>query len=227
MPALSLESLIRGSVYNEDKRNRVTSSRPSYSSHDRYCSSNGDRKISHTHSHPNGVKNSSREKQCVQNSNSTKSAVETAPDSPPPAYSATAKATPLTQKSRSVSRSTQRPSVLSISTLPRLQLPVIIPQNPRDGGFCRAYTPLLEECQVSETALFYFLDDLDRSAQASPYFSAVNIASIGSLNRPHSTAMIVTLAKKQYAFLSTQHRLPSNNQANTSPKTESTHSSTG
>jgi hypothetical protein len=203
MPTLSLDSLIKGSVYHEDKKDRETSSRPSYSSRDRYASSNGDRKSSHGHSHSHGDDRLVREKQWLQNSNSTKSAVDiTTSASPPPAYSEIMQA-PLptpTPRPTSISKSPRTPSVPPVRTLPRLQVPVIIPQNPRDGGFCRAYAPLLEECKVTKTAFFYFLDDFDRSAQASPYFSAVNIASIGSLNRPHSTAMIVTLAKKRYAF---------------------------
>lgn len=209
MPTLSIESLIKGSVYHEEKKDRQTSSRPSYSSRDRYSSSNGDRKSSHTHSHSHGDDKISREKQWLQNSNSTKAAVDVAaPDSPPPAYSETLQAPLPTPRSTSISRSPRAPSVQPISTLPRLQLPVIVPQNPRDGGFCRAYAPLLEECKVTQTAFFYFLDDFDRSAQASPYFSAVNIASIGSLNRPHSTAMIVTLAKKRHAIPSSQLFFP-------------------
>lgn len=199
---MSIESLIRGSVRKEDKRGRVASSstsRPSYSSNSRYSNANGDWKSSHTHSYSHGDDKLSREKQWVQNSNSAKPTVPVItaePDEPPPAYSETTQTS--LPSSRSISRSPQPPSVPPINTLPRLQLPVIIPQNPRDGGFCRAYAPLLEECKVSEQAFFYFLDDFDRSAQASPYFSAVNIASIGSLNRPHSTAMIVALARKRY-----------------------------
>ena len=198
MPALSFDSLIRGSVYSEDKKDRPTSSKPSYSNHDRYPSSNGERKTPHAHSQSHGDTKLEREKRWIQNSNSTKPTADiTVPDSPPPAYSESSHAPLLPQRPTSISRSPQAPSVQAIRTLPRIQLPIVIPQNPRDGGFCRAYAPLLEECQVSKTAFFYFLDDFDRSAQASPYFSAVNIASIGSLSRPHSTAMIVTLAKKR------------------------------
>lgn len=184
---------IRGNAQIEDRRDCLASSRPSYSSHHRYLNINEDRKISQPHSHSDGGDKLAGENQWLQNSNSAKSEA-TDPDEPPPAYHEAVK----------VAASSSRPkfspglSVRPINVLPRLQLPVIIPQNPREGGFCRAYTPLLGECKVSETAFSYFLDEVDRSAQASPYFSAVNIASIGSLSRPYSTAMIVALARKRY-----------------------------
>lgn len=196
MPGLSVESLIRGSVSKPDRRDQVTSSRPSYSNSPY---SNGARQSSY------GDDKLSREKQWVQNSNSIEP-TEPETNSPPPAYSETAKAslpTTLrpTPRPRSISRSPQAPPLQAVNTSPRLKFPIIIPQNPREGGFCRAYAPLLEECSVNEAAFFYFLDDFDRSAQASPWFSAVNISSIGSLNRPHSTAMIVALARKRYFTL--------------------------
>ena len=195
MPGLSVESLLRGSVSIQDKRGRGTRSRPSYSN----SPYSGQKK--HQRS-TYGAEKLSTEKQWVQNHNSSQPAASFTAnqeiDSPPPAYTETAKVSLPTPTPRPISR-LSAPQVQPINTLPRLQYPVIIPQNPREGGFCRVYAPLLKECNVSESAFFYFLDDFDRSAEASPWFSAVNIASIGSLNRPHSTAMIVAIARKRYS----------------------------
>ena len=192
MPGLTVESLIRGSVYKQDKRNRIVSSRSSYSNNP-YL--NGDRNEKPS----NGDDKVLREKQWVQNHNSNQPTdhitAYSETDSPPPAYTETAKAFLPAPRPKPISRS---PPVQPINNSPRLRFPVIIPQNPREGGFCRAYAPLLEECNVTESAFFYFLDDFDRSAEASPWFSAINIASIGSLNRPHSTAMIIALSRKRY-----------------------------
>jgi hypothetical protein len=196
MPGISVESLIRGSVYKQHKGDHIASRRSSYSNNP-YL--NGDRNGKTSY----GDDKAPKEIQWVQNHSSNQPTVDitaySETDSPPPAYTETAKAPLPKPRPKSISRS---PPVQPINTFPRLQFPVIIPQNPREGGFCRAYAPLLEECNVTESAFFYFLDDFDRSAEASPWFSAVNIASIGSLNRPHSTAMIVALARKRYFPLS-------------------------
>ena len=200
MPGVTIDAFSRGNLQTEDRRDRLglASSRPSYRSNDRYTSINGDRKRPHPHSCSEGDDKLSRENRWLQNSDSAQQSAATYPDESPPAYHEAIKVTAPSSSPRTI----PSPPLQSISTSPRLQLPVIIPQNPRDGGFCRAYAPLLEECKVSQRVFFYFLDDFDRSAQASPYFSAVNIASIGSLNRPHSIAMIIALARQRYLHIS-------------------------
>jgi hypothetical protein len=193
MPGLSLDSLIRGSVRSEDKRDRGSSKK---SSSGKVSSSNGERNRKSSYGDAKAPRDKDRVRDSYSKQRSNSTIIEA--DSPPPAYTES----PLpTSRTKPTSRSTHPLPVQPIDTLPRLRYPVIIPQNPRDGGFCRGYAPLLADCNVPESSFFYFLDDFDRSAEASPWFSAVNIAAIGSLNRPHSTAMIIHLARKRYFTL--------------------------
>ena len=66
------------------------------------------------------------------------------------------------------------------SSKPKLPFPVILPQR-RPGtkarGFVRAYSPVLEEIDVSQEAFLRFLKDFHKAAQASPIFDVVMIAT--------------------------------------------------
>ena len=62
----------------------------------------------------------------------------------------------------------------------KLPLPVILPQR-RPGtkvrGFVRAYSPILEESDISQDSFLGFLKFFNKAAQASPIFDAVMIAT--------------------------------------------------
>ncbi|KAI1879231.1 hypothetical protein JX265_002185 [Neoarthrinium moseri] len=59
----------------------------------------------------------------------------------------------------------------------RLPLPVILPQRrpeSRHRGFVRAYAPVLEDCDIDQSAWLEFLDGFEKSINANPLFHVAN-----------------------------------------------------
>ena len=79
-----------------------------------------------------------------------------------------------------------------------LPCPVIIPQRrPRQKtrGFVRAYAPLLGECSgIDQDTFLAFLENFDKSSQASPVFGIIQIAAGIAGLAPSVIAMAVTTA---------------------------------
>ena len=89
------------------------------------------------------------------------------------------------------------PSGVELSSIPRLALPVILPQRrPKDRsrGFIRAYAPLLEDCEVDQAAFFDFLDVFNQATLASPWIQAINLAGIAGFFLPGATSLAITAA---------------------------------
>ena len=164
MPAFSIESLVTGSVHIEDKKDHPTSNRALHSSHDRCFNFNRDRHTLRAYPRPLEDDKLDTETKWVPNNNSTKSGIHnTARDSLPPTYPdplAAIQLQSLVPMPMPISMGNAPTRCKNISV--RRLLPFIMPQNPRDGGFCHAYALLLEKSQVSQKAFFFFLDDFDR-----------------------------------------------------------------
>lgn len=89
------------------------------------------------------------------------------------------------------------PQGMNLATMPRLSLPVIIPQRrPKDRtrGFIRAYAPILEDRGIDETTFLAFLDTFDKASEASPWLNAINLAGLATFALPHLTAALVGAA---------------------------------
>ena len=64
----------------------------------------------------------------------------------------------------------QRPSSPSITVRGRLPCPVVIPQRRpknKEGGFIRAYAPVLLECGIDEATFMNFIDSLNQAVKVS------------------------------------------------------------
>lgn len=78
-----------------------------------------------------------------------------------------------------------------------LSLPVIIPQR-RPGnrmrGFCRAYSPILEDAGIDQTTFINFIETFEKSSRASPIFGVIQLAAGIAGLAPSGIAMAVTIA---------------------------------
>ncbi|KAL0932500.1 uncharacterized protein CTRU02_213453 [Colletotrichum truncatum] len=82
----------------------------------------------------------------------------------------------------------------------KLELPVILPQRrpkERSRGFLRAYAPLLANVAISQQMWFDFLDDFEKSTQATGWIKTINVASLASHVVPEPFSMLVSLAVKE------------------------------
>ena len=91
------------------------------------------------------------------------------------------------------------PSYSTYADIPRPQLsaPVILPQRRpknRERGFIRAYAPTLENCGIGQAMFIDFLNTAEKSCQANPWLSAINLASIGTMWMPSVTGIAVSIA---------------------------------
>ncbi|KAK7421576.1 hypothetical protein QQX98_002043 [Neonectria punicea] len=79
---------------------------------------------------------------------------------------------------------------------PEIPMPVVLPQRrpkSRQRGFIRAYAPVLEDCDIPQDMFLDFLETFHKSSQASPWFTAINIAA-GALTWVPHFPMIVGIA---------------------------------
>ncbi|KPM36584.1 hypothetical protein AK830_g9993 [Neonectria ditissima] len=79
---------------------------------------------------------------------------------------------------------------------PKLPVPVILPQRrpkTRQRGFIQAYAPVLDDCNIPKDMFLDFLETFHKSSQASPWFTAVNMAA-GTLTLIPHVPMIVGIA---------------------------------
>ncbi|KAK3674910.1 hypothetical protein LTR78_005254 [Recurvomyces mirabilis] len=78
-----------------------------------------------------------------------------------------------------------------------LPLPVILPQR-RPGtkarGFVRAYAPVLDNSGIDQDTFMSFLDNFDKSSQASPIFTVIQVSAAIAGFAPSVIAMAVTTA---------------------------------
>ncbi|PQE08079.1 FAD binding domain protein [Rutstroemia sp. NJR-2017a BVV2] len=79
----------------------------------------------------------------------------------------------------------------------RLPLPVILPQRRpknRARGFIRAYAPLLENCDISQTTFLDFLSTFNEATQANPWINAINFAGLAAHGVAPGVAVAVQVA---------------------------------
>ncbi|KAM3424165.1 hypothetical protein BST61_g11292 [Cercospora zeina] len=79
----------------------------------------------------------------------------------------------------------------------RLPFPVLLPQRrptDRSRGFVRAYAPVLESCGIGQHEWLHFLDQFEKSTQASSWIMALNLASIATMALPTITSFAVSAA---------------------------------
>ncbi|KAM3085687.1 hypothetical protein ACMFMG_002753 [Clarireedia jacksonii] len=79
----------------------------------------------------------------------------------------------------------------------RLPLPVILPQRRpknRARGFIRAYAPLLENCDISQSTFLDFLSTFNEATQASPWINAINFAGLAAHGVAPGVAVAVQIA---------------------------------
>ncbi|KAI7280020.1 hypothetical protein KC345_g5049 [Hortaea werneckii] len=78
-----------------------------------------------------------------------------------------------------------------------LPFPVILPQRrPRKKarGFVRAYAPVLDDCGIDQDTFLKFLDNFQKSSQASPVFKVIQVSAGIAGFAPSVIAMAVTTA---------------------------------
>lgn len=79
-----------------------------------------------------------------------------------------------------------------------LPCPVILPQRrpkQKSRGFVRAYAPLLGECAgIDQSTFIDFLDTFDKSSQASPALTVINLAASAAGLVPSAIAMAVSIS---------------------------------
>ncbi|KAI6909417.1 hypothetical protein D0869_03447 [Hortaea werneckii] len=78
-----------------------------------------------------------------------------------------------------------------------LPYPVILPQRrPRKKarGFVRAYAPVLDDCGIDQETFLKFLDNFQKSSQASPVFKVIQVSAGIAGFAPSVIAMAVTTA---------------------------------
>ncbi|KAI7477969.1 hypothetical protein KC357_g4449 [Hortaea werneckii] len=78
-----------------------------------------------------------------------------------------------------------------------LPFPVILPQRrPRKKarGFVRAYAPVLDDCGIEQDTFLKFLDNFQKSSQASPVFKVIQVSAGIAGFAPSVIAMAVTTA---------------------------------
>ena len=103
------------------------------------------------------------------------------------------------------------PPYSETAPLPRLPLPVVLPQRrPKNGsrGFVRAYAPVLEECGIDQAMFLEFLEVFNQCSLASPWLSAINLASLAAspLPTPISMAISVAVSMETKAAIEAQSR---------------------
>ncbi|PQE12478.1 FAD binding domain protein [Rutstroemia sp. NJR-2017a BBW] len=79
----------------------------------------------------------------------------------------------------------------------RLPLPVILPQRRpknRARGFIRAYAPLLENCDISQTTFLDFLSTFNEATQANPWINAINFAGLAAHGVAPGVAVAIQVA---------------------------------
>ncbi|OAL03674.1 hypothetical protein IQ06DRAFT_366302 [Phaeosphaeriaceae sp. SRC1lsM3a] len=84
----------------------------------------------------------------------------------------------------------------------QLSLPVVITQrrpNARTKGFVRAYSPLLEDIDISQTTFLDFIDKLNKSLAPSPWLEAINLAAAAGHSVPAPFTIMISLAAKKAA----------------------------
>ena len=88
---------------------------------------------------------------------------------------------------RNIRPSTSPSSVIreyAYAPAPKLPFPVVLPLRRPKNSSCnsiRAYAPVLSACGIDQALFLDFLETFDRASQASPWLSAVNLASIGTM----------------------------------------------
>ncbi|KAH7395406.1 hypothetical protein DE146DRAFT_106815 [Phaeosphaeria sp. MPI-PUGE-AT-0046c] len=84
----------------------------------------------------------------------------------------------------------------------QLALPVVITQrrpNSRTKGFVRAYSPLLEDVDINQTAFLDFVDKLNKSLAPSPWLEAINLAAVAGHTVPAPFTVMISIAAKKAA----------------------------
>lgn len=84
----------------------------------------------------------------------------------------------------------------------KLVLPVVITQrrpNSRTKGFVHAYSPLLEDVDISQSAFLDFIDKLNKSLEPSPWLQAINLAAAAGHSVPEPFTVMISLAAKKTA----------------------------
>jgi hypothetical protein len=125
-------------------------------------------------------------------------------DGPPPAYEEVAssqqptfdsKAPDSRQQATHAQESIPR-DVGGLTAVEPLPFPVIIPQrrpNDKSRGFARAYAPDLGAYKdIDQTTFLSFLEEFDKSSQASGWFVVLNLAAVGAGFAPSVIAMAVS-----------------------------------
>lgn len=93
-----------------------------------------------------------------------------------------------------------RPTTSGMRSQGKMPLPLVLLQRkPKDRsrGFIRAFAPVLENCGINQAAWLVFLDAFQKSSAASPWFNAINMASIGTIFTPHMIGLVVGHAIQQ------------------------------
>ena len=93
-----------------------------------------------------------------------------------------------------------RPTTSGMRSQGKMPLPLVLPQRkPKDRsrGFIRAFAPVLENCGINQAAWLVFLDAFQKSSAASPWFNAINMASIGTIFTPYMIGLVVGYAIQQ------------------------------
>lgn len=89
----------------------------------------------------------------------------------------------------------------------QLSLPVVITQrrpNNRTKGFVRAYSPILEDVGISQTAFLDFIDQLNTSLAPSPWLEAINLAAAAGHSVPVPFGIMISMAAKKTADAASQ-----------------------
>jgi hypothetical protein len=84
----------------------------------------------------------------------------------------------------------------------QLALPVVITQRrpeSRTKGFVRAYSPLLDDVGIDQTAFLDFLDNLNKSLAPSPWIQAINLAAFAGQKVPEPFTIMISIAVKKVA----------------------------
>lgn len=113
----------------------------------------------------------------------------------------------------------------SMTPYERLPFPVVLPQrrpHDRSRGFVRAYAPVLASHGIHEQMFLEFIETFDRASQASPWISAINLASLFTSFLPEGISFAVSRAiriatkvaiemqtRERYVFVSRRQRPPS------------------
>jgi hypothetical protein len=84
----------------------------------------------------------------------------------------------------------------------QLALPIVITQRrpeSRTKGFVRAYSPLLDNVGIDQTAFLDFLDNLNKSLAPSPWIQAINLAAFAGQHVPEPFTIMISIAVKKVA----------------------------